>query len=228
MLNQMTRARRPIRPIQPPLPFRPHGGRRNGAGRKKDTTRNLVEHTVRPAVSSREPAHVTLRMCKGVWNLRTRRCFRMIEQALRAARRAHDDTRFVHYSVLGNHIHLIIEARDRSALARRVQGLEIRIARALHRVMERGGRVFADRYHVHVLRSPREVRNALAYVMRNAAQHYGERGVDPFSSGKWFDGFRGEPHRRPSACLGRSPPVDPAGSWLLRRGWRAAGLIPLP
>jgi len=205
-----------------------HGGKRAGAGRKKDRLRNLVDHTIRPVLTAREPAHVTLRLRRGVWNLRTRRCFGTIERALRAAHRQHDDARVVHFSVMGNHVHLIVEAKDRIVLARRVQGLEIRIARALNRVMDRKGRVFGDRYHVRVLHGPREVREAIGYVLRNASKHFGTKGVDEYSSGPWFDGWRSEPSSRRTACVGRSPPVGRATSWVLRAGWRKFGGIALP
>jgi hypothetical protein len=37
-----------------------------------------------------------------------------------------------------------------------MKGLEVRMARALNKVMHRKGAVFADRYHSHVLASPSE------------------------------------------------------------------------
>ena len=51
-----------------------------------------------------------------------------------------------------------------------MQGLLIRVARGLNRFWERKGKVFADRFHARVLRTPREVRNALHYLFHNARQ----------------------------------------------------------
>src|SRR5262245_18362414 len=60
----------------------------------------------------------------------------------------------------------------------------------------------SNRYHVHALRYPREVRHALAYVLLNAKKHGKKlRGyslipkgaVDPCSSGQWFDGWASKP-----------------------------------
>ena len=79
--------------------------------------------------------------------------------------------RLVHYTVLSNHLHLLCEALDRRELSRRTQGLAIRIAKKLNRVWGRIGKVFADRYFDRILRSPREVRSALAYVLNNARRH---------------------------------------------------------
>ena len=126
-----------------------------------------------------------------------------------------------------NHLHLVAEAQDREALSRGMQGLLVRVARRLNRLWGRKGRVFVDRYHDRILRSPREVRAALGYVLRNARKHGSqwEDRLDPYSSGRWFDGWR---ERR----VGRQPiepasPVARARTWLLRLGWRRHGLIPL-
>jgi hypothetical protein len=131
--------------------------------------------------------------------------------------------RLVHWSVLGNHMHLIVEACDRHALARGMQGLGVRLARALNRCWGRAGRVLADRYHAHVLRSPREVRNALAYVLENAAKHRLEiAGADPRSSAPWFDGWLGG-DRVACADFERPTWLRAARSWLLAHGWRRVG-----
>src|SRR6266851_3537755 len=73
-----------------------------------------------------------------------------------AAARERFGMRLVHFSVQGNHIHLLIETTDKQALARGMQGLTIRLAKALNRVMGRHGRVFEDHYHSRVVRRPTE------------------------------------------------------------------------
>jgi putative transposase len=90
--------------------------------------------------------------------------------------------RLVHYSVMGNHVHLIVEAPDRRALSRAMKGLGVRIARALNRVMKRSGQVVGDRYHAHILRTPSEVKRARNYLVTNARHHYGYVMSDPYTS----------------------------------------------
>ena len=89
----------------------------------------------------------------------------------------------------------------------------------------------ADRYHLHVLRTPTEVRNALAYVLLNARRHAAAAGrtlsrafgIDPASSGRWLDGWirivTNDPSPLPPA------PVAPPRSWLLATGWKRGGLL---
>ena len=125
--------------------------------------------------------------------------------------------RLVHFSVQGNHLHLIVEAKSREVLSKAMQGLTIRIAKRLNRLWERAGRVFADRYHDHVLKTPTEVRNALSYVLNNARKHGRKLKslLDPFASGHWFDGWKeGAPAQKDP------PPVAKARTWLLTKGWR--------
>jgi putative transposase len=161
--------------------WRTWGGKRKGAGRKPAGERAGVPHYERPVLAPRFPVHVTWRMTKEVWNLRTRRCFGALERAMyEGATRF--GFRLVHYSVMGNHVHLIVEAPDRRALARAMKGLGVRIARALNRVMKRSGRVVGDRYHAHILRTPSEVKRARNYLLTNARKHYGLRVADPYTS----------------------------------------------
>jgi REP element-mobilizing transposase RayT len=145
----------------------------------------------------------------------------VIERAFRASRERFG-FRLAHYSLQKNHVHLIAEADDQGALSRGIQGLLVRLARALNRLWARRGSIFSDRYHARQLRTPREVRAALVYVLHNA-RHHGLRilGFDPFSSGPWFDGWS-----RKSTTPPRFPGAR-ARTWLLRVGWRLHGLIGL-
>jgi len=189
------------------------GGKRKHAGRKPNGVRALVSHRPRKALRQRWGVYVTLRVRAHVWNLRSRRCFSVIERAFVAASERFG-MRIVHYSVQGNHLHLLIEAPDNDALARGMQGLTIRIAKALNRVMRRRGPVFADHYHSRVVRTPTEAARALAYVLRNFAHHaerWGEKVPDE------------EPN--PFSSAGRSGADPPPGvceprTWLLSVGWR--------
>jgi len=192
--------------LQQELPFRKWGGKRKGAGRKRKAARPQVPH--RPRRKFRKGAlHVTVRMRQEVWNLRTHRCFRALRRSFeRGCRRF--GYRVVEFSVQGNHIHLIVEAPDVVQLGRAMKGLEVRMARALNKVMGRRGPVFADRYHAHLLTSPREAAHAVRYVLENRVVH-AERegwsvpeGIDPYSSMAWRD---------------HSPPLVAAPFWWMLR-----------
>jgi REP element-mobilizing transposase RayT len=191
------------RVLQHEIDFRSWGGARPGAGRKRKSVRPCVSHRTRPTFASRFPLHVTTRLRDGLPSLRRDAERRVLERVF-AAGGERLGFRLIHYSIQTNHLHLIVEASDRRALSRGMQGLLVRVVRALNSLWRRTGSVFSDRYHAHILRTPREVRRALAYVLHNA-RHHGivSRGIDPFTSGTAFDGWR-EGARAPTA---RAPAV---------------------
>src|SRR5262249_44760482 len=122
--------------------------------------------------------------------LRTNKIFAQIKRAFYYG---HDrfGMQMVEFSVQANHLHLVVEAEDRECLWRGMQGLNVRIARAVNKILERKGKVFADRYHAHVLRTLTEVRNAVNYVRNNLRKHRPEEKFDPYSStcfeACWYD-----------------------------------------
>jgi REP-associated tyrosine transposase len=160
--------------------FRTWGGKRKGAGRPAQRERPGVAHRARPLLARRFPVHVTWRMKKSVWNLRSRRCFTVLRQAFLAGSK--NGFRVVHHSVQGNHLHMIVEAEDQRVLSRGMQGLGTRVARGLNRVMQRAGSVLDDRFHAHILRTPTEVRRVRNYLVNNARHHYGQTWRDEYTS----------------------------------------------
>jgi len=181
-----------MRTAQQELPFGNWGGARRGAGRKRVSPRPNVPHRPRPGFR-KGTVHVTVRLRREVWSLRTHRCFLALKRSFaRGCERF--GFRLIEFSVQGNHIHMIVEAPDSVALGRAMKGLEVRMARALNKVMSRKGPVFADRYHAHVLKSPREAWHAVRYVLDNWIIHArrdnqpAPRGVDPYCSEWPHDG----------------------------------------
>ncbi len=202
------------------------GGRRRGAGRRPKGERAGVPHRRKGALAGRFPVHVTTRLVRGLPSLRQRG-----EQAVLAGAFRSGCERFgfrmVQYAVLGNHLHFVVEAPGRRALFRGLVGLLTRIARRLNSkwCWDRRGKVFADRFHERILRTPREVWNVLRYVLHNA-RHHGYRvprgKPDACCSGRWFDGWRDF-----RASFPEPWPVAGARTWLVRAGWRRHGLLGL-
>jgi REP element-mobilizing transposase RayT len=198
-----------------------------------------MRHRSRAPFERGLPCHVTLRVRKDVPSLRS---VRLVEEVERTFARGCErgDFRLVHYSLQGNHAHLVVEAADRRALGRGMMALGARLARAVNRVFQRSGPVLADRYHLTLLKNPTQVRNAIAYVLLNARRHAAKAGrklsratrFDPASSARWFDGWRrplaedARASERPfSAPVPAMPPVARPRGWLLRQGWRRLGLL---
>jgi hypothetical protein len=99
----------------------------------------------------------------------------------------------------------------------------------MNATLGRTGRAFADRYFARVLKTPRQTRATIAYVLLNARRHASQRGhklarswVDPCSSGRFFDGWCGRPS---TPRADEEPTVAEPRTWLLRAGWRRWSLI---
>ena len=211
------------------------GGKRPGAGRKPASGRKGVPHRARPKHAAPHPVHVTLRSL--FRPLRSQHVFPTLSLAVKGAS-LRDEKRFriVHFSVQRDHVHLVVEASDRRALSSGVASVAIRMARTVNALVRRRGRFWADRWHGRELTSPRQVRNALLYVLANFRKHATSRlpsGVDAFSSASRCDGWRGFAAGAPLPRAG--PPfhrafepyvvVSEARTWLGAIGWRRVGLL---
>ncbi|HEX4384384.1 MAG TPA: transposase [Myxococcales bacterium] len=190
--------------------FPTRGGARKGAGRARTRPHPGLEgpgvpHLPRPEFAARYPLHVTYRVVPGVGHLRSHRFVQAIQTSLKAAAE-HLGMRVVHYSIQSNHLHLLIEAEGADALSRGMQGLSIRMARRVNAACKRHGKVFVDRYHAVILKSPRQVANARRYVLENHRHHTREHLPT---------------HWRDPLSTARAPLATPA-TWLLRDGWRLA------
>ncbi|HEX6273827.1 MAG TPA: transposase [Polyangiaceae bacterium] len=166
--------------------------------------------------------------------LRSQHVFPTVSLAIAGATRRSPQTfRILHFSVQHDHVHLLVEASDQRALSAGVRSIAIRIARSVDRLVLRRGRLWADRWHGRALTSPRQVRNALVYVLANFRKHAPARmppGIDAFSSAV---------HWPASAAMGELPragppyhgsmkrwiDVSPPHTWLGRTGWRRAGRL---
>ena len=202
------------------------GGPRAGAGRKP-SGRRCEGKRAREQFQGLTPLHVTVRVAKGLRSLRTVSFAQALEASFAKAC-ARDDFRLVHYSIQRDHLHLIVEAEDNVALGNGMKSISARIAHSVKRVFQIPGKVLDGVYHARRLTSPRQVRNALRYVLLNARKHWQQQWgaappmqLDRASSARWFDGWS---RALPTDRAGPRP-VAEARSWLLCRGWRRHGLI---
>jgi putative transposase len=242
----MARARK--RHVQQQL-FR-HGGKRKNAGRKPKGKRAGAPHKTRPHHKKRFPVHVVLSVAPAVGSLRKRFMYGALREATIAValrELAYDDVkgafRIVHLSIQRTHVHLLVEADNKLALSRGMQSFQISAAKHINReysvkaklTERRRGNVFVDRFHQEVIKTPRQARRSLAYVLNNWRKHKEDRAdfakawpIDPFSSAISFDGWK----EREDAVVrwNRRETYDPLvvylpKTWLLQQGWQRHGLI---
>jgi REP element-mobilizing transposase RayT len=196
-------------------------------GRKPTGRRRDPRHRPRPEVVPRHPVHVVLRVTRELGTLRKLRAYRAIRGALGKCLATRSNYRVIHVSIQANHLHLLVEADDRRALARGMQGFAISAAKRLNRVLRRRrGDVFAFRYHATAITSPAQARNAIAYVLNNWRRHRNDARapwrIDPYSSA---DAFRGWAAPHGYAARREPLPVAAPTAWLLTDGYARAAPI---
>jgi REP element-mobilizing transposase RayT len=231
-------------------------GRRKGEryrgkkpGRKPKNGRAGSPHTVRPELKDWQPVHIVLRVNPEVGELRKRHMYKALREAtitvaLRELNFAEEGAfRIVHLSIQNTHVHLLVEAANKTALSRGMQGFQVSAAKHINRAFSeqrglerrRRGNVFTDRFHQEIITTPRQARHTLSYVLNNWRKHRADRSpdsrtwkVDPFSTGALFGGWK---EREEATVMWRWPTTyDPLvvylpKTWLLREGWLKHGRI---
>jgi REP element-mobilizing transposase RayT len=201
------------------------GGRRKGAGRKNLS--GTVAHAPREKIDFKNPLLITMKLRPGLSGLRTKHLYDRFTAALLKAKAK--GLRVLHFSIQGNHVHLLVECVDNLALGAGMNSFGTSFAKAVRKKMGGKGKVFDGRYHLGVLRNPTQFKNTLAYVLLNQAKH--EKLIpynDRFSSSEWFNEWRTllgqntgpiledwRPNRSPLPAYLSTPK-----SWLASKGWR--------
>jgi REP element-mobilizing transposase RayT len=149
------------------------GGRRPDSGRPRLRSKG-VAHRKREKVNHRTPLHINF---KDQHQIRNKTCLKILKKAIQNARQK--GLRIIQYSLQSNHVHLLIEATDNQTLTKGMRSLTITFAKRIQK-----GRIQFERYHLHVLRSLRETRNALHYVVFNHQKHTQSKilEIDEFTS----------------------------------------------
>jgi REP element-mobilizing transposase RayT len=215
------------------------GGKRRGAGRKPKGARAGERHEARPRFKPSHALHVVVRIVPDVGSLRRRKMYKALRDAtITAALR--ERFRIIHISLQRTHVHMVVEADDKAALGRGMQGFLISAARHINTALGNGdkrrrGPVCADRYHLEVITTPTRARHAISYVLGNWRHHGEDRAglsstwlIDPFSSAISFPDWKELqdqawmwPIRETHDPLMVRRPT----TWLLAEGWKKAGEI---
>jgi hypothetical protein len=172
------------------------GGARAGAGRPKRGAIASEPHRRRPLHVASQPVHVVARVVRAAGALHHRHARRAIERALRRSF-GHTAFRIVHLRIAAARIELVVEASDRIALARGMQGFQVAAAKHLNRLRGRSGTVFADRYRARPLCTLAAVREVIGVRLPRVVHEVPEVPVERWVAVAWPE----------TALLERGPPV---------------------
>ena len=207
-----------------------HGGARPGAGRPPKGEFAGHPHKGRAAFRAKHPQHVVMRVLPAAGNLRKPAVYEAVRASLTTLGK-HEDCRVVHLSIQRTHLHLLVEATNREALAHGMRAFQISLAKRINGLLSppsrrRRGQIFTDRYESYTLETTRAVRAALVYVL-NAWRKFEKpspRALDPYSTALAFDGWK-QPITDEEASSFAPLVVWPARTALLATEWRTTGKI---
>jgi REP element-mobilizing transposase RayT len=205
------------------------GGKREGAGRKRDRSRSDPSHAKQAIHRERHPLHLVMRAFDDVPRLRSEVMLSTIREATWSVDQP-STFRLLQMSVQHNHLHLIAEAEDNAARSEAMHRLGLALARGINGSTGRKGKVFRYRYHATEITSPTQMHHAYAYVLCNW-RHHGEHlrsdaarkaMFDPYSTASRFDGWS---IPTPPTAFDPNLPVYEPQTWIARTGWRLLGKI---
>ncbi len=148
--------------------------------------------------SSKNPLHLVLRLREGLPNLRTRKGAQIVKNAILGAQAR--GLRVVHFAILSNHIHLIVESSSPKAFYAAMKSFCSRIGIHVRRLSppsllkkldQQGLGIFRGRYYLEEIRTPGQMKHALKYVLLNPAKHFKKAPyLDVFSSSSLFENWQ--------------------------------------
>ena len=197
-----------------------------------DATRSgRMPHSRRRDVDLDEVQLVTVKCMPGVWGLREKAAMARLRRCFREGK-VRGTFRLLHWVVLNNHMHFVVEAESRPDLSNGMNGLLARIAKGMNAHLGRTGRFWKDRFHVQPLRTALEISRGLRYVLDNFTKHRNEwrsgdqtvpwgdpRQPDPCSSARYLRwssrSGAGAWFRLPEWCYHDAPIARPRGRAML-------------
>jgi REP element-mobilizing transposase RayT len=144
-----------------------------GAGRPtlSEHKRKQVAHRKRPLLPKNTPVHVTIKIRPFLFQtLRRKIYFKKISRAISRAR--NKGLRIIHFTVQKDHLHFMIETKDNLQLAKGMQSLGISLSKSLKvHVGKHIKSIYKSRYHLHILNTIKEIKNAKYYILGNSIKH---------------------------------------------------------
>jgi len=144
-----------------------------GAGRPKGRSKHYIPHIKREALPAKTPVHITIKINKEYKGLRNKTFLSITKLAIKKARLK--GLRVIYFTIQFDHLHLFIEPKNMRELSNGIRSLVCAMAERMrrHLKLDKLKSFVKDRYHLHILKTPREVKNAIKYILGNTIKHSG-------------------------------------------------------
>lgn len=139
-----------------------------GAGRPAVHDKG-IRHTEREVIKKLTTLHLTIKIDKQKAGLKSKAVLSLLHKAIKNARKL--GLGIVHYTLEYDHIHMLVEARDNETLAKGMQSFGICFSKGINKLKGLKGQVYKSRYHLRILKTPREIKNVVHYILGNSVKH---------------------------------------------------------
>lgn len=139
-----------------------------GAGRPAIHDRG-IRHIARDEIKRSTPLHLTIKINREKAGLKNKSVLKTLHDSIKKARLI--GLRIIHYTLEYDHVHLLVEADNNEILGRGMQSFGISFSKGINKIKKLKGQVFKTRYHFRKLKTPKEIKNAINYILGNALKH---------------------------------------------------------
>lgn len=136
------------------------------AGRKAIHDKG-IRHTPREVISKPSPLHLTVKLKRA--DIQNKVVLRILKHAIYRSRL--QGVRVVHFSLEHDHVHLYVECGNNFVLGKAMKAFGVTFVRGINKFKRSKGQLYKYRYHLRILKSAREVKNVINYILKNGIKH---------------------------------------------------------
>lgn len=162
-----------------------------GAGRPAIHDRG-VRHIARDKVTRNTSLHLTIKIERVKAGLKNKDVVKQLHESIKKARKM--GLRVIHYTLEFDHLHLLVETDNNDQLSKGMQSFGISFSKGINKIKQEAGKVYKTRYHFRKLKTPKEIKNVIHYILGNSIKHSKKGSIlSPYNSaviaGSYFSGF---------------------------------------
>lgn len=152
---------------------------RKGAGRPSKHDKG-IRHIEREQLKKTSNLHITVKLEKSKAGLKNKQTLALLHKAIKKARLS--GLRILHYTLEFDHIHMLIEADNNHQLSRGMQSFGITFSKGINKLKKLQGNVYKNRYHLRLIKTYKEIKNVMNYILSNGVKHKTSSFVNHFNS----------------------------------------------
>lgn len=136
------------------------------AGRKAIHDKG-IRHTSREEIFKPSPLHLTVKLKRA--DIQNKVVLRILKHAIYRSRL--QGLRVIHFSLEHNHVHLYAECESNFVLGKAMKAFGVTFVRRVNKLKKIKGQLYKYRYHLRVLKSARDAKNVINYILKNGIKH---------------------------------------------------------